>query len=167
MAQYQTITSSNSLKQHTNQWKKFAQWVETKNIASLKKVDEKLIAEYLNHELERGMTEKTLKSRVTAISHVMIGANVWNAQQVISLKDMRLNGHISSFKGSKDVYKDLTAKEFRERQIGLYERNKELIDFSRAFGLRLSEIFGKSGSEYEGITYRNLGHIEGSDKLFA
>lgn len=58
-------------------------------------------------------------------------------------------------------------KKWRKANQGAYRANKELVDLSRAFGLRRSEIFGKSGSSYKGLTFRNLGHVEGSQRLFA
>ena len=166
-ARYDTVSSNASLVQHQKQWAQFAKYVEDKHgLKGLKKIDHEHVREFIKHEQARGLSEKTLKSRVTAINHVMIGSRVWEPNQRVSLTSMRSKGHILASKGPTNVYKDLTALEFRMRNPGVYEANKDVIDFSRAFGLRRSEIFGKKGSEYQGVTFRNLGHVEGSNKLF-
>lgn len=167
-ARYDTVSSTASLVQHQKQWTQFAKYLEEEHgLKGLKKINQEHVREFIRQEQARGLSEKTLKARVTAINHVMIGSKVWEPNQRVSLTSMRSEGHISASKGATRIYKDLTAEEFRTQNTAVYEANKELIDFSRAFGLRRSEIFGKKGSEYEGVTFRNLGHVEGSERLFA
>ncbi len=167
-ARYDVISSSNSLKQHIIQWNQFAIYIyEKHNIKSLRKITEDLVIDFLTSEIDKNLAEKTLKSRVTAINHVMVGSGVWNTQQRVSLKDMRSKDNISRSKGALSVYKDYTSEEWRERFREDYKANYEAIDISRAFGLRRSEIYGKKGSKYNGLTFRNLGHLENSRILFA
>ena len=156
-AVYNTISSKNSLRQHESQWRQFATYASEKyNVKGLKKVDKQMVASYLNELKAQGVAEKTLKSRVSAINHVMVGSGVWKNNQKVSLTDLRIKGAVSHEKGSRSVYKPLTAKEWRKANQGAYRANKELVDLSRAFGLRRSEIFGKSGSSYKGLTFRNF-----------
>lgn len=169
---YVAINSDNSLKQHQSQWNAFANWVEDNhNLRTLKKINEKHVIEYLKYcqtqgKGNKGLAEKTLKSRVTAINHVMVGSKVWGYQQAISLKKLRDSGAISKEKGPRDVYKPLTASEWREREPRAYQKHKEVVDFARAFGLRRSELEGKSKTGYNGITFSNIGYLKGSNKLF-
>ncbi|HFI0502047.1 TPA: recombinase XerC [Streptococcus suis] len=168
MARYDTVSSMNSLKQHQSQWTQFAKYAQDQHgVKTLKGLTENVVAEYIKAEKAKGMAEKTLKARITAINHVMVGSGVWNVQQALSLKDMRKEGRISSEKGATSVYKDLTAKEWRDRNKGLYEQNKGVVDVARAFGLRRAEIYGKDGGRYNGLTYRNLGVIEGTNQMVA
>ncbi len=167
-AVYNTISSKNSLRQHESQWRQFATYASEKyNVKGLKKLDKNMVASYLNELKAKGVAEKTLKSRVSAINHVMVGSGVWKSNQKVSLTDLRIKGAVSHEKGARSVYKPLTAKEWREANKEVYRANMELVDLSRAFGLRRSEIFGKAGSSYKGLTFRNLGHVEGSKRLFA
>ena len=131
------------------------------------KLCNRTVASYLNELKAQGVAEKTLKSRVSAINHVMVGSGVWKSNQKVSLTDLRTKGAVSHEKGARRVYKPLTGKEWREANKEAYRANMELVDLSRAFGLRRSEIFGKAGSSYKGLTFRNLGHVEGSKRLFA
>lgn len=168
-ARYDTISSHASLKQHSSQWNAFGKYMEKyyPEVKGLKKIESSHVEKFIKHEKELGLAEKTLKSRVTAINHVMVGSGVWQPNQAISLKQMRQKGSVSPQKGPQSVYKDLTAKEWREANKGLYGANKDVIDVSRSFGLRRSEIFGKTGSSYGGLTFKNLGYVSGSDRLFA
>lgn len=167
-AVYNTISSKNSLRQHESQWRQFATYASEKyNVKGLRKLDKGMVASYLNELKAQGVAEKTLKSRVSAINHVMVGSGVWKSNQKVSLTDLRAKGAVSHEKGARRVYKPLTGKEWREANKEAYRANMELVDLSRAFGLRRSEIFGKAGSSYKGLTFRNLGHVEGSKRLFA
>lgn len=165
---YNTISSKNSLRQHESQWRQFAQYAEDKHgIKTLKKLDETVVHKYLKDLQKEGVAEKTLKSRVSAINHVMIGTGIWKENKKISLQQLRSKGLIDAKKGAKNVYKDLTSSEWIKAHNDAYMRSRELVDFTRAFGLRRCEIFGKSGAEYQGVTFRNLGHMQGSQRLFA
>lgn len=167
-AVYNTISSKESLRKHQSQWRQFAQYAEDEHgIKTLKKLDETVVHKYLKDLQRQDIAEKTLKSRVTAINHVMVGSGVWKENKKISLQQLRSKGLINPKKGAKNVYKDLTSSEWLKAHTEAYMRSKELVDFTRAFGLRRSEIFGKSGAQYQGVTYRNLGHMEGSKRLFA
>ncbi|MGV3110663.1 recombinase XerC [Streptococcus pluranimalium] len=167
-AVYNTISSKESLRKHESQWRQFAQYAENKHgIKTLKKLDETVVHKYLKDLQRQDIAEKTLKSRVTAINHVMVGSGVWKDNQKISLQQLRSQGLIHAKKGAKNVYKDETSSEWRKSHREAYMRSRDLVDFTRAFGLRRSEIFGKSGAQYQGVTYRNLGHMEGSKRLFA
>lgn len=164
---YNTISSKNSLRQHESQWRQFARYAEENHgVKGLKKLDKKVVHKYIKELQKTGVAEKTLKSRISAINHVMVGSGVWKENQKLSLSQMRSEGHINAQKGSQKVYKDLTSREWLKANEGAYMASKELIDFTRAFGLRRSEIFGKAGSQYQGVTFRNLGHMEGSKRLF-
>lgn len=166
-ADYRGIYSKLSLVQHQSQFKAIANWLEAeKGIKTLKKIQYADLVDYLKYCHETGLSEKTLKSRVTAINHVMVGSKVWEAQQAISLKKLRESGAIISQKGASWVYKDLTASEWRERHTRAYRNNKDLIDIARAFGLRRGEILGKSVNGYAGVTFSNIGYFPGSKKLF-
>lgn len=166
-AVYNTISSKNSLRQHLSQWKQFANYADEKGIKGLKKLDNTLIYGYIRDLQVNGMAEKTLKSRISAINHVLVGSGVWKENQRVSLKEMRSEGHISASKGPIGVYKGYSTQEWIERHHEAYTSSQELIDFCRAFGLRRSEIFGKKGSRYQGVTFRNLGHMPESERLFA
>lgn len=164
---YNTISSKNSLRQHESQWKQFAHYVEEKySVKSLKKIDEKLVRNYLNSLQKQGFAEKTLKSRVSAINHVMVGSGVWKENQKISLKNLRSKKLIATQYGPRKVYKGKTSSEWINAHREAYMSSRNLVDFVLAFGLRRSEIFGKSGSKYQGVTFRNLGHLKGSKFLF-
>ena len=69
----------------------------------LEKIDQEHVREFIKHEQARGLSEKTLKSRVTAINHVMIGSRVWEPNQRVSLTSMRSEGHILASKGPTNV----------------------------------------------------------------
>lgn len=167
-AVYNTISSKNSLRQHESQWRQFASYASEKwGVKGLKKVEQSMVSSYLNDLKKSGVAEKTLKSRVSAINHVMVGSGVWKSDAKISLQELRREGAVSSQRGARSVYKPLTSNEWRKANEGLYKANKELVDVSRAFGLRRGEIFGKNGGAYQGLTFRNLGHVEGSQRLFA
>lgn len=163
---YNTISSKNSLIQHQKQWKPFAEFVtNVYKIKTLSKVELWMIVEFIQQEVMKGLAEKTLKSRITAINHVMVGSGVWKENQKVSLSQLRETGNLPKQKGPSQVYKELTAAEWRDRHKKEYDKNQEVIDLARAFGLRKCEIFGKDGA-YKGLTLRNLGHIEGSQTLF-
>lgn len=162
---YNTISSSNSLKQHTKQWRMFAKFVfEQYGVKTLKKIELNMVVAFLQRELSDGLSEKTIKARITAINHVMVGTGVWKENQKLSLSKLRKDGFISKVKGATRVYKKLTSEEWRERNQNQYVFNQEVIDFTRAFGLRKSEIYGNHG-QYKGVTFRNFGHVEGSQNL--
>lgn len=164
---YNTIFSKNSLKQHESQWRQFAQYAEERfGLRGLKKVDEIVVQSYLTDLQHNGVAEKTLKSRVSAINHVMVGSGVWKENKKVSLSLLRSEKLIEAQRGAKKVYKAQTSSEWIKTHREAYMSSKELIDFTRAFGLRRSEIFGKASSSYQGVTYRNLGHMKGSKRLF-
>lgn len=166
-ATYNTISSLNGLRQHIKQWRQVAIFLyERYRIKTLGKIEIEMIIAFLKERLAEGKSEKSLKASVTAINHVMVGSGVWKENQKISLTQLRKEKMLSSQKGATHVYKDLTAEEWRERHPQKYKTHQELIDFLRAFGLRESELFGKDG-QYKGLTFRNLGHVEGSTILFA
>lgn len=167
-AVYNTISSKNSLRQHESQWRQFAKYAEEKyGIKGLKKLNETVVQQYLKDLQKQEVAEKTLKSRVSAINHVMVGSGVWKENQKVSLSQMRSQKLIDAKKGAKNVYKDETSSEWIKSHKEAYMRSRELVDFTRAFGLRRSEIFGKAGAQYQGVTFRNLGHMQGSQRLFA
>lgn len=164
---YSKISSEGSFAQHVRQIKDVGEWLsEEKGVRKIGQIKKEYLVEYLNQCQAKGMAEKTLKSRVTAINHVMVGSGVWEAQQAISLKQLRSSGAISEQKGPRDVYKPLTASEWREREPRAYQKHKEVVDFARAFGLRRSEIEGKSKTGYNGVTFKNIGYLKDSKKLF-
>lgn len=164
---YSKISSEGSFAQHVRQIKDVGEWLaKEKGVRKIGQIEKEYLVEYLNQCQAKGMAEKTLKSRVTAINHVMVGSGVWEAQQAISLRKLRSSGAISEQKGPRGVYKPLTASEWREREPRAYQKHKEVVDFARAFGLRRSEIEGKSKTGYNGITFSNIGYLKGSNKLF-
>ena len=169
-SQYGVISAEKSFSQHVRQWQQVAEYLTQKyEIKKLKAISVDMIIDFIISEYKKGLGEKTLKARITAINHVLVGSGVWEVNQAISLKQIRDKGLLSRQKAPTNVYKALTSEEWRKDNPRLYEAHRDIIDFARAFGLRREGIFGSPEGQkgrYKGVTFQNLGYIEGQDTLF-
>lgn len=150
-AQYETISSEQSLNKHLSAINSVSSYLQTKyRIRDWNKVEKHMIIDFLEYQQKNGgreglgASDKTLKGYVTAINKVMVLDGSWNSTEVVSLTKLNIE------RGRTNVYKDLTSSEWILRNEDKYEKYKEQIDFSRAFGLRREEMFGQKGMHKRG-----------------
>lgn len=131
------IYAQKSLVEHKRNWNQFSAWAEEKGIHTLGKIKKELVEEYAKELAKNGYAKKTIESRIGAVNKIMQANDKWkSSDRVILSKIAGLNS-----KGlKKNVYKDLTGKEWIERNPKHYENNKDLIDTVQAFGLRRKEV---------------------------
>ena len=140
---FSAITSPRSLEIHNKNWNDFSVWAEKKGYKSLKKIDEKLIKEFLIEKANNGgrggkpASVKTLKSYITSINKVMCAGNVWQEKNKIELKGI---SEIKIKEEQKKVYKKESPSDWIEKHKRSYESNKSYIDTLSAFGLRRREM---------------------------
>lgn len=129
------IFSDVSLKVHKNNWSQFSEWLEKNyNIKKISKIEPIHVEKYVKELNDKGMSKKTLQSRISAVNKVMGGR--WNDDIKPQLRKMDIE--IKSTK--ENSYKQYTAQEWRDRNLKRYENYKETFDTVSAFGLRKREL---------------------------
>lgn len=141
---YKHITSPQSLLNYERSWNVFSAWANEQGIKTIKKIDKELIERFIKEKAEtggrdgKGASAKTLKSYLGAINKVMYASNVWERNTGAQLQKME-SVQIKSNKIS-GVYKDLTGKEWIERNNKAFEKYTPLINTIQGFGLRDREL---------------------------
>lgn len=140
---FSAITSPRSLEIHKKNWDDFSLWAEKKGYKKIKKIDEKLVKEFLIEKANSGgrggksASVKTLKSYITSINKVMCSSNVWEEKNKMELKGI---SEIKITEEQKRVYKKESPSDWIEKHKRSYESNKSYIDTLSAFGLRRREM---------------------------
>lgn len=126
-----------SYKNHENNWKQFSQWANDNGFKRVGQITQNDVEEYVRECVKSGLSKKTIESRIGAINKVMLAGGRWENKNRVILS--KIEG-ITVKKLPTKVYKDLTAKEWQDRNPKQYENNQELIDTVQAFGLRRREV---------------------------
>lgn len=141
---YKKISSPQSELNYQKSWKIFADWGFEHGIKTISKVSKEQVEEFIKEKAEfggrdgNGASAKTLKSYIGAINKVMYAAEKWEQSDGAKLQDMK---SVSVKKDKiKNVYKDLTGKEWIEKNMQKYGNYQELIDTIQGFGLRAREV---------------------------
>lgn len=131
------IYAQKSLIEHKRNWNQFSKWAENHNIKTVGKITRELVENYCRELAENGYAKKTIESRIGAINKIMQSSERWQKSERVVLSKIE-NLNVKSLK--RNVYKDLTAKEWIEKNPDKYEKNKDLFDTVQAFGLRRKEM---------------------------
>ena len=125
-----------SYKNHKNNWRQFSKWANENGLKRVGQITQNDVEKYVRECAENGLSKKTIESRIGAINKVMLASERWKNEDRVILS--KIEG-IAVKKLPTKVYKDLTAKEWQNRNPKQYENNRELIDTVQAFGLRRRE----------------------------
>lgn len=125
-----------SYKNHKNNWRQFSKWANENGLKRVGQITRNDVEKYVRECAENGLSKKTIESRIGAINKVMLASERWKNENRVILS--KIEG-IAVKKLPTKVYKDLTAKEWQDRNPKQYENNRELIDTVQAFGLRRRE----------------------------
>lgn len=125
-----------SYKNHKNNWRQFSKWANENGLKRVGQITQNDVEKYVRECAENGLSKKTIESRIGAINKVMLASERWKNENRVILS--KIEG-IAVKKLPTKVYKDLTAKEWQNRNPKQYENNRELIDTVQAFGLRRRE----------------------------
>ena len=125
-----------SYKNHKNNWRQFSKWANENGLKRVGQITQNDVEKYVRECAENGLSKKTIESRIGAINKVMLASERWKNENRVILS--KIEG-IAVKKLPTKVYKDLTAKEWQNRNPRQYENNRELIDTVQAFGLRRRE----------------------------
>jgi len=129
------IFSETSLKNHQNNWIQFSQWLDKNyKMRRLSQIKPEHVEKYINELNDKGMSKKTLQSRIGAINKVMIER--WSNKEKPTLSKMKID--VKSTKNNS--YKQLTAKEWKNKNEKRYNNYKDTFDTVSAFGLRKREL---------------------------
>ena len=129
------IFSETSLKNHTNNWEQFADWLDGNyKMRRLGELKPEHVEEYIKELNGQGLSKKTLQSRIGAINKVM--NERWSENEKPKLSKMNIE--IKSTK--ENSYKQLTAKEWKNNNEKRYSNYKDTFDTVSAFGLRKKEL---------------------------
>lgn len=131
------IYAQKSLIEHKRNWNQFSAWAENKGIHTIGKIKKELVEEYAKELAKNGYAKKTIESRIGAVNKIMQANNKWDSSERVILS--KISG-LNPRELKRNVYKDLTAKEWIERNPDQYEKNKDLFDTVQAFGLRRKEV---------------------------
>lgn len=126
-----------SYKNHENNWRQFSKWATENGLKRVGQITQSDVEKYVRECAENGLSKKTIESRIGAINKVMLVSGRWENENRVILS--KIEG-ITPKKLPTKVYKDLTAKEWQDRNPKQYENNRELIDTVQAFGLRRREV---------------------------
>lgn len=126
-----------SYKNHENNWRQFSKWATENGLKRVGQITQSDVEKYVRECAENGLSKKTIESRIGAINKVMLVSGRWENENRVILS--KIEG-ITVKKLPTKVYKDLTAKEWQDRNPKQYENNRELIDTVQAFGLRRREV---------------------------
>ena len=150
-ADYWHVYTYTSYRQHLSAMKQFSKWcVNQKGIWKVAGVNHHLVGEYCNEMRQQGYSAWTIKARITAINHVMVGSNHWLADDAFSAT--KWNQAHANYYGSGLVQihrkaqaeiinnRQETAQQWRTEHASVYAANRQVIDTARAFGLRRSEL---------------------------
>ena len=126
-----------SHKNHLSNWKQFAKWAEENGLKRIGQIQKKHVENYVKELADSGMSKKTIESRIGAINKVMLYSERWDNESRVVLS--KIEGVKPRALPTK-IYKDLTAKEWMDRNQGQYANNRDLVDTVQAFGLRRREV---------------------------
>lgn len=126
-----------SHKNHLSNWKQFAKWAEEKGFKRIGQIQKKDLEIYVKELVDSGMSKKTIESRIGAVNKIMLYSGRWDNESRVVLS--KIEG-VKPRELPTKVYKDLTAKEWMDRNQRQYINNRDLIDTVQAFGLRRREV---------------------------
>lgn len=126
-----------SHKNHLSNWKQFAKWAEEKGLKRIGQIQKKHVENYVKELVDSGMSKKTIESRIGAVNKIMLYSERWDNESRVVLS--KIEG-VKPRELPTKIYKDLTAKEWMDRNQGQYANNRDLIDTVQAFGLRRREV---------------------------
>lgn len=134
---YNFIYAKKSLVEHRRNWEQFSQYAEELGVKDLRKINAELVHNYVKHLASQGYAKKTIESRIGAVNKIMVASGRWNFENRVILSKIE-DLDVKNLK--KNVYKDLTGKEWVERNEKTYQNYKNLFDTVQSFGLRRKEV---------------------------
>lgn len=147
-ADYAHIYADSSLEQHIKAIRAFSIWcAQKRDIWFLKDIDHELVGEYCTQLQHEGYSIWTIKARITAINHAMVGGGYWQEEDAFTAQTWNkthhdyFNDEIHQ-KNRAEIRNNRTvsAQEWRDDHERLYNEYRQEIDTVRAFGLRRSEL---------------------------
>lgn len=150
-ADYWHVYTYTSYRQHLSAMKQFSKWcVNEKGIWKIAGINHHLVGEYCNAMRQQGYSAWTIKARITAINHVMIGSNHWTSEEAFSATAWNKAHHDYYGTGLTQIHRKVqaeiinnreeTAQQWRKSHVRVYAANQQVIDTARAFGLRRGEL---------------------------
>jgi len=147
-ADYAHIYADSSLEQHIKAIRAFSIWcAQKRDIWFLKDINHELVGEYCTQLQHEGYSIWTIKARITAINHAMVGGGYWREKDAFTAKTWN-ETHYDYFndelhqKNREEIRNNRTisAQTWRNEHEHLYHEYQQEIDTVRAFGLRRSEL---------------------------
>lgn len=143
---YKIISSPQSLINHQKRWTDFVKWTDEQNlkINTINKITDDVVTAYIKDRSKHGgrgggpASYKTLQADILAINKVMYASGKKKLKDGYQLQNMGIK--VDENKRKYGTYKELTGKEWKERNQSLYQCNKKMIDTLEAFGLRKREF---------------------------
>lgn len=154
-AHHDRIYSSNSLKTHLTQMKDFAKWAkeQPEKIRFISDITPELAGKYLHQRQEEGNSPHTISARLLAINH--IGVTTQTFERPLKKADFGL-----AVRSSDTITNNRT-----ERNIDdLTARQREIVQFGQAFGLRSSELVPNAHVQRYAVTNRSI--YEHDNKIY-
>lgn len=146
-ADYTHIYSRNSLNTHTRAIHKFCVWAKENQIKRIRQISHEVVGNYCLFLQNQGYSAWTIKAEITAINHVMVGTGNWDKNTVFTATKWNATHDVKTHtlikrKNRGEIWNNRrqTAADWRIENPTLYKNNQQLIDTTRAFGLRKSEI---------------------------
>lgn len=159
-ADYYRIYSYRSYEIHWKRAQTFAQWLkEQTTVRSMDEISREIAIQYLIYQRDRGLSASTIGADALMINHLMIGSRHWRPEERVT-KSQIAGMPKRSYLEHRN--KTLTASEWRERNLEIYQKYRDQIDTLRAFGLRRRESFSvRSQASTQGFGPKSI--YRGSD----
>lgn len=165
-ALYDRITSDNSYKIHLSRANKFAEWLKSRGIKKVDQISPEIGRQYLQHDVEKGLSASTIGSDAVMINHLQIGSGRWReADRVV--KTQIADAPKRSYMVGAQRYKQETSREWLHTHSSAYSEHQTEIDTIRAFGLRRHEFTGTARADHHDGFGTNSLYQDKSGNLYA
>lgn len=131
------IYAKKSWVEHKRNWNQFSQYAEENGVKDLRKINTELVHNYVKDLASQGYAKKTIESRIGAVNKIMVASGRWDFENRVILTKIE---DLDIKKLKTNVYKDLTANEWIQRNETTYQNHKDLFDTIQSFGLRRKEV---------------------------
>lgn len=151
-AHHDRIYSSNSLKTHLTQVKDFAAWTkeQPERIRNISDITPDLAGRYLQQRQEEGNSPHTISARLLALNHIGVATRTF--ERPLQKSDFGL-----AVRSASTITNNRS-----ERSIDdLSGRQKEIVEFGRAFGLRSSELVPHAHAARYAVSDKSLYEQDG------
>lgn len=155
-AHYDKIYARQSLKTHLSRAEQFADWVKSEH-PEIKKIDEitkEVAGQYLQLQVEKGYSVRTVESDMGMINHVVIGTDAWAREDALTKREFNLPS-----RSKHDIVNNRGDK--TASSIAYNEQHQKIVEFGQTFGLRRSELVPNQENDRYAVGAKSLYEKEG------